>query len=184
MKNEINKTEKYFSDPEIWEIKEISSNDIPFSESVVDACRANRCGMYGKTWTCPPGVGELSVLEKKIKNYRRAVVFSCKYDLEDSFDFEGMTDGQKKAKKTLTEILKSLANDKVPYMALGCEGCNLCEKCTYPDAPCRHPSLAVPSVEACGINVVELSKNIGMKYNNGANTVTYFCIVLFDPSET
>ena len=33
--------------------------------------------------------------------------------------------------------------------------------------------------EACGINVVELSRNIGVNYNNGPNTVTYFCIILF-----
>ncbi len=65
--------------------------------------------------------------------------------------------------------------------ALGCEGCNLCPICTYPDAPCRHPDRAIPSVEACGIHVVEFSRNIGLKYNNGPNTVTYFCIVLLDP---
>lgn len=170
---------KYFSSSEIWELKEISPEIIPFSESVVDACRANRCGMYGKTWTCPPGVGELRELEKKIKSYRKAVVFSCKYDLEDSFDYEGMMEGHKKAKKVLNGVLSSLKADGIPYMALGCEGCGLCEKCTYPDAPCRHPDLAIPSVEACGINVVELSRSIGIKYNNGANTVTYFCIVLF-----
>ncbi len=172
--------EKYFSQSEIWQLKEISSAEIPFSESVVEACRANRCGMYGKTWTCPPGVGELSELERKIKSYRRAVVYSCKFELEDSFDYEGMMAGGKSVSILLRKILTELRADGVPHMALGCEGCGLCEKCTYPDAPCRHPELAIPSVEACGINVVELSRNIDIKYNNGPNTVTYFCIVLFD----
>jgi len=67
--------QQYFSGLDICQVKEISSEDIPFSESVVEACCANRCGLYGKKWTCPPSVGELSSLEKKIKNYRRAVVF-------------------------------------------------------------------------------------------------------------
>ncbi len=179
----MNYIEKYFSCSDIWQTKVIYSSEIPFAESVVEACRANRCGMYGKKWTCPPGVGELSDLEKKIKSYRHAVVFSCKYDLEDSFDYKGMIEGNKKADAVLDDILKKLRADGVPFFALGCEVCNLCEKCTYPDAPCRYPDKAIPSVEACGINVVELSKNIGIKYNNGANTVTYFCIVLFDPME-
>ncbi len=170
---------KYFDNPKIWEIKEITPDMIPFSEAVVEMCRANACGRYGTYWTCPPGVGELSELERKIKSYNKAVVFSQKFDLEDSFDFEGMMDGQKKAKAVLNSICEKLRCDNVEYLALGCEGCDICEKCTYPESECRFPERAVVSVEACGINVVKLSCDIGIKYNNGENTVTYFCIILF-----
>lgn len=170
---------RYFGSPEIYEIKEIAASELTFSEDVVAMCKANRCGRYGKSWTCPPGVGELSELEKKIKSYNKAVVFTCKYDLEDSFDFEGMMEGQKKAKSVLYSIMEELKRDSVDYLALGCEGCDLCEKCTYPDAPCRFPEKAIVSVEACGINVVKLAKDIGVRYNNGPDTVTYFCVVLF-----
>ena len=76
-------------------------------------------------------------------------------------------------------MLEKLDAAGISYMALGCEGCDLCEECTYPTEPCRFPKKAVPSVEACGINVVELSHSIGINYNNGADTVTYFCIILW-----
>ena len=89
-----------------------------------------------------------------------------------------MVFGAKTTENILIDILKELKTDNIKYIALGCEGCTLCKKCTYPNAPCRHPDIATPSVEACGINVVELSRKIGIKYNNGANTVTYFCIIL------
>lgn len=171
--------EKYLNNPEISQYKLIDSSDIPFSQAVVDMCKANRCGKYGTCWTCPPGVGALEELERKIKSYKTACVFTCKYDLEDSFDFEGMVEGQKSAKIVLRSIIDNLNADGEKFMALGCEGCGLCEKCTYPDAPCRFPEKAVPSVEACGINVVELAKKSGINYNNGANTVTYFCVILF-----
>ncbi|MBQ9945549.1 MAG: DUF2284 domain-containing protein [Clostridia bacterium] len=171
--------EKYLTDEEIFQYKVISPELIPFSEAVVDMCKANRCGKYGTVWTCPPGVGELSFLERKIKGFERACVFTCRYSLQDSFDFEGMINGQKNAKRVLMQITDALRRDNVKFMALGCEGCDLCEKCTYPDAPCRFPEKAVPSVEACGINVVELAGKIGIGYNNGANTVTYFCIILW-----
>ncbi len=171
--------EKYLENPEIFQYRLISSAEIPFSRAVVDMCKANRCGKYGTCWTCPPGVGELSQLESKIKSYKSACIFTCKYDLEDSFDFEGMLEGQKRAKLVLQSITDTLCNDGEKFMALGCEGCGLCKKCTYPDAPCRFPEKAVPSVEACGINVVELAKKAGINYSNGANTVTYFCIILW-----
>ncbi len=170
--------ESYFQHPEITEYRVMDVAEIPFSKAVLDACRANRCGCYGTRWTCPPGTAGV---EEKIRRYRTAVVFSRKHDLEDSFDFEGMTEGMGRARDLLAEIRASLNCDGVPHMALGCEGCTLCPTCTYPDAPCRYPDKATPSVEACGIHVVELSRQVDMKYNNGPNTVTYFCIVLFDP---
>ncbi len=171
---------EYFKNKPIHEYRIIDSQVIPFSQSVVDACKANRCGKYGTCWTCPPGVGDFRDLECKIKSYKTAAVFTQKFDLEDSFDFEGMIEGAKTAAKTLLSIKEELDRDGIEYMALGCEGCGLCEKCTYPDSPCRFPEKATPSVEACGINVVELSRIIDVKYNNGPNTVTYFCVILFD----
>ena len=170
---------KYLDLPEIFESKVIPAAKIPFAQSVADACRSNQCGKYGTCWTCPPGVGEYQELEKKIKTYENAAVFTCKYALEDSFDFEGMMDGQKATMQILYGIMEKLRADGEAFWALGCGGCSICKKCTYPDAPCRFPEKAVISVEACGINVVSLAKNTGIHYYNGSNTVTYFCIVLF-----
>ena len=79
----------------------------------------------------------------------------------------------------ILEFDVSSATVELAAQALGCEGCDICEKCTYPDAPCRFPEKAIPSIEACGISVVELSKLIGLNYNNGPCTVTYFCMILF-----
>ena len=167
---------------DVFQHKVINPQNIPFSQSVADACRANACGKYGTCWTCPPGVGEYLALEKKIKTYDHAFVFTCKYDLEDCFDFEGMMDGQQKTMAVLHSIADSLHDENQDFMLLGCAGCTLCKKCTYPDAPCRFPEKAVVSVEACGIDVVKLASQLQLNYNNGANTVTYFCVVLLKES--
>ena len=170
--------EKYILHKNVFQYNTIDATEIPFSQSVVDACRANACGRYATSWTCPPGVGDIKELESKIKSYKKALVFSCKYDLEDSFDFEGMMEGAKTTQELLFEILDDMKADGVDYMALGCEGCILCKECTYPDAPCRFPDKATPSIEACGISVVELSKKLNINYHNGPNTVTFFCTIL------
>ena len=60
-------------------------------------------------------------------------------------------------------------------------GCRICEVCAKKTGePCRHPELAMPSLEAYGVNVSKLATAAGMKYINGQNTVTYFSGVLFD----
>lgn len=107
------------------------------------------------------------------------LLFSCKYDLEDSFDFEGMTAGLHAFKKTVDAFdaeLKPLLSD---YHLLFNEGCGRCETCTYPSAPCRFPSKLHPSLEGYGFVVSELAQNAGIRYINGADTVTYFGALLF-----
>ena len=57
--------------------------------------------------------------------------------------------------------------------------CPVCEKCTYPDAPCRFPDKARSAMEALGIDVVALAADRGITYDHGAGTVTYFSIVFY-----
>ena len=175
----MNIIREHLSHSDIFEHRIIPTEQIPFAQSVADACRSNQCGKYGTCWTCPPAVGEYTKWQQKIQQFDNAAVFTCKHPLEDCFDFEGMMLAQQKTMALLHSITADLRTNNVQHLALGCEGCTLCEKCTYPDAPCRHPQAAIVSVEACGIDVVTLSRNIGIRYNNGANTVTYFCMILF-----
>lgn len=171
--------EAYLTAPEICEYALLPTGEIPFSPMVSELCKENRCGRYGTCWTCPPGVGTREEWQERVRRYETACVFTCKYDLEDSFDLDGMMEGQATTKRVLHGILDRLAADGETVLALGCEGCSLCETCSYPDAPCRFPDKAVPSVEACGIYVVELAKKAGVRYHNGPDTVTYFCMILF-----
>ena len=171
---------EYLAELPVHEYAVIDTSRVPFSDEVEKMCKANRCGRYGTCWTCPPGVGTLDMWREKLNKYPKTLVYTCKYDLEDSFDFETMAEGAKATQKVLRTLTAKLREDGVKFTALGCEGCGLCEKCTYPDAPCRHPELAIPSVEACGISVVQLAADTGLRYNNGKDTVTYFNLIAFE----
>ena len=173
------KIERFLDRPDVFEYKVIDTGVIPFSPAVREACARNACGRYGKSWMCPPGVGEMEEWERRIRSFPLAAVFTCKYDLEDSFDFEGMQEGQRQAKRVFTSVADALYRSGERCLALGSGGCDLCASCAYP-APCRFPDRATPSVEACGVNVMQLAREIGVRYNNGANTVTYFCLIVFE----
>ena len=98
--------------------------------------------MYGKCWTCPPGVGLWEELREHYHSYAHAFVFTTVHPLEDSYDIEGMTKGRKQHTDAERAIEKLLVAEAEPFAICGAEGCSLCEKCTYPNAPCRHPELA------------------------------------------
>lgn len=159
----------------------VNPEKIPFSGEVRAACEANLCGRYGKCWTCPPGAGDWQALREEYRGYPKALIFSTCHPLEDSFDLEGMDEGRV-AHDLLDKAVLAFAKERLPgrFVLLGAGSCSRCPTCTYPDAPCRHPESARRSMEACGIDVVSLCRNLGLHYMNGENTVTYFSVLFYE----
>lgn len=141
-------------------------------------CEGNTCRNYASSWACPPAIGTLEECMERVSQYDTMLLFSCKYELEDSFDFEGMTAGMKDFKHKTDAFHAQLNCIFTDFLLLSNEGCGRCKTCTYPDAPCRFPHLLHHSLEGYGFIVNELAKEAGIKYNNGANTVTYFGALL------
>ena len=162
----------------VHELEIIDSQNVPFRDYVVESCAMNYCGRYGKTWQCPPGVGSLDELKQKCLTYKKAVVFTTVHSIEDSFDIEGMDAGRVVHESITDNVI--LLFDTQNIRVLSAEGCNLCETCTYPTAPCRFPDKARSSVEANGISVVEPAKDCGINDKNGNNTVTYFSMIFYN----
>ncbi len=151
---------------------------VRFDAAFRDACAQNRCGYYGKCWTCPPDVGAIDALMARAQQYTRVLVFQTVGQLEDSFDIEGMA-AAATAHNAVTLAFAGTLGD-LPGLLLGAGSCRVCERCTKPDGlPCRHPDRAIPSLESYGIAVSELAAACGLKYINGADTVTFFGALLF-----
>lgn len=161
----------------------VDTGKINFSQEVRKMCEANTCRRYGKTWACPPGVGTLEECRQRIQQYEKMLVFTGKYDLEDSFDFEGMMESARHFSAACRAFDAAMKPHIGNYLVFSNEGCDLCEKCTYPDAPCRFPERAHGSLEGNGIFVNELAKLAQVKYNNGPNTVTYFGALVCDAKD-
>jgi predicted metal-binding protein len=153
----------------------IPASAIEFSDKVREACETNACGNYNRCWTCPPACGSVGKHKEKITSYPFAFVFSTKFALEDSFDYEGMTKAKAFHDKLTSGLHEKFGKTNPVY---GAGGCTLCGVCAYPD-PCVYPGKTFASVEAAGINVTALSLSAGLRYNNGENTVTYFSMILF-----
>ena len=156
-------------------------DQIIYSESFRDICRANQCGCYGKCWVCPPEIGDIQDLIAQAKTYPRGLLYQTIGTLEDSFDVEGMFAAganhahvSSRLQKVLPQLLQK------PFLHLGCGGCHLCETCgKRTGEPCRHPESALPAMEGYGIDVYNTTRTTTLNYINGTNTVTYFGLVLF-----
>ena len=154
---------------------------IEFEPAFRKLCESNACGMYGRSWMCPPHVGPVDELIANARRYRRALVYQTVDTLEDSYDFEGMMAAGQRMNELAQKVRSSLTDlfgAKALYLGAG--GCRMCPVCAKrEDKPCRFPDKALASLEAYGVNVSRLAELAGMKYINGQDTVTYFGAVLF-----
>ncbi len=161
----------------------VTVSDIRFSEDFRAACEQNYCGHYGKNWVCPPAVGPIVELIAQVKRYTTGVVVQTIYQLEDSFDIDGMNEAKKihdTMYRTVHQYILDHNSTQEDILPLNAGECNLCPSCTYPEGlPCKFPDKAVSSLEAYGIDVNELVTSCGLKYNNGLHTVSYTGMFLF-----
>lgn len=158
----------------------ILAEDIPYDASLIELCKSNGCGNYGKNYTCPPHIGETDALIQKAKKYKKAVVFQKIYSIEDSFDIEGMDTARTDFRRATQRVHDLCMKECGDFLTLGAGPCNLCPVCGVVEgAECRFPERAVASLESYGIFVSVLAQKCGMKYINGVNTVTYFGAVLY-----
>lgn len=158
----------------------VRQEDVIYEASFRDMCRQNSCGVYGKCHMCPPDVGPIDELIAAAKRYSAGVMYQNVYPLEDSFDIEGMQEA-KKLHNACAQRIHPLAKGELHLAAGGCGVCARCSK--LDDEPCRFPERAIPSLEAYGVDVYRTSKNAGLAYVNGPNTVTYFGMVLIQEDE-
>lgn len=163
-----------FTNCGIFDVKEMK-----FMTEVRDMCRANLCGLYGKCWTCPPAIDELEEIAAKAREYKWGILLQTTAYMEDEFDGETMMEAQNAQKERFVRYYKQLRENQIEHLAMSSGGCNKCKKCTYPDAPCRYPEFAVPSMEAYGLLVTDVCNSANIPYYYGKNTITFSSCVLF-----
>ena len=143
-------------------------------------CEGNACGKFGRCYMCPPDIGPVEELMAQLALYPHAVLYQSIGTIEDSFDFEGMTEVSNRH-ANLSQRIREATPAGQRVLHLTCGGCHVCKRCAKLDnEPCRFPDRALASVESYGVDVYNTTKDTELKYINGVNTVTYFGLLLFE----
>lgn len=155
---------------------------IIFTKAVRTICEGNDCGMYGRRWVCPPVIGSIDECIERVKQYRHAFMFSTVTEVADSFDLDGCVK-QRGEHEAITYEVAELFREKTDNPYILSTGCIPCETCTYPNAPCRYPQRAFPTIESHGILIMQMAEKQGINYDCGQNIVTYFSLILYNLEE-
>lgn len=162
----------------ILEYAFLKTEQISFLQRVREVCRAE-CPRYGTSWSCPPATGSVEECAKKCRSYGDCFVFSTIAEVADTEDLRLTLPTRMEHVETARHVVQIFRDRFDSVMALSTESCEICEVCTYPDAPCRYPDKMFPCVESYGILVTELAEKGGMTYRNGAGMITWFSVVFY-----
>ena len=152
---------------------ELNVKALVFMPEVRDMCSVDRCRQYGRNWRCPPGCGSIEDAAARASQYSYGVLVQTIGKMEDDFDYETIQETSERHKANFAALVKKLKARYGDILPMGVGTCNLCESCTYPDAPCRFPEESISSMEAYGLWVSKVCELSGVPYNNGKQTITY-----------
>ncbi len=151
---------------------------LEFLPEVRAMCSADRCKSYGRSWSCPPAVGELDIITNRAKKYTGGIIVQTTGTMEDEFDLEAIKNVQVEHKAKFETLVRQVKRLTPSCMPMASGTCTRCKKCTYPDRPCRYPGKVYPSMEAYGLLVRDIREKNGLKYYYGKNTITYTACIL------
>jgi predicted metal-binding protein len=158
----------------------VDPQTIDFTERVRYICKTE-CPMYGKTWACPPGVGEVAQCKAKCLGYTGCLMVGTITEAEDITDMEA-TLKTRPAHEQLTNQIRDMFREQgvEPYI-LSTEACSVCERCAILDGePCRKPERMHPCVESHGINLIPTLEENGLEFQFGGDVITWYSLLFFN----
>lgn len=168
--------ENFITQYPIYQYHFFMPEEITFTERVRIICK-QECDRYGATWACPPAVGSVEECKNRCLSYSEGFFFSSVAEVSDIMDLKELLETRKYHETVVTELEEFLNQQGIDCYALSTESCDICEKCTYPDASCRFPDQMHPCVESHGIVVTELAEKFEMDYSIGMNQILWFGII-------
>ena len=152
---------------------ELNTSALVFMPEVRDMCGPKYCRQFGKNWCCPPACGTLEESSERAAQYSYGIIVQTIGQMDDDFDYEGIMAASEKHTKNFYKFAEMLKERYSDVLLMGAGTCEICETCTYPDAPCRYPDKAISSMEAYGLWVSKVCELSGIAYNNGKQTMTF-----------
>jgi predicted metal-binding protein len=140
----------------VHEAKVIPVRNVVTAEWVRLKCQFG-CGGFGKRLCCPPHTPTPEQMKRVLAGYKTALIYSY---IPSSYARKRL-----RMQRLVAELERAAFLDGY-YKAFGLTAgpCRFCKECNVPGR-CKHPYLARPSMESCGIDVYATARSSGIELN-------------------
>ncbi len=157
----------------------IDPRSLEFSERIRWICR-NDCQMYGKSWACPPAVGEVAACQKHCLSFDKCLLIGTITEVNDIANIRETLSTRGPHEAITAQVAEMMESQGVAPYILSTEACAICERCAILDGePCRFPEKMHPCVESQGINLIPTLEALGLPFLYGENVVTWYSLLFF-----
>ncbi len=158
----------------------IDPKSLEFSHRIRWICE-HECPMYGKSWACPPGTGEVDACAQRCRSYQSCLVVGTITETEDIANMEEALKTRPEHEAITNRVRQMLREQGVEPYILSTEACAVCERCAILDGePCRIPERMHPCVESHGINLIPTLEENGLDFLYGDNVITWYSLLFFN----
>ena len=158
----------------------VDPKSLEFSGRIRHICRSE-CPMYGKSWACPPAVGEVSECERKCLSYSRCLMIGTITECDDAADIQKTLATRAPHEKLTNKVGSILKEMGIKPYILSTEACDECARCAFLDGlPCRLPGRMHPCVESHGINLVPTLEQNGLDFIYSDSAITWYSLLFFN----
>ena len=158
------------------------TEELEFAQRIRMICEVE-CPRFGKTWACPPAVGTVAECKARCLTYPKGLLITSLAEVSSISHMEECLATRPAHEEMTHQVIELLKAQGAEVYGLSTESCALCDKCTYPTAPCRHKDKMLPCLESHGIVATALADKYGIEYLYGPNVVTWFSILLYREAE-
>ena len=153
------------------------TEDLVFTPRVRTVCQLE-CRRYGTSWACPPGVGTVEACKARCLSYPEGLLIVTMTEVEDIADIDETLATRGPHEEITRQVHRMMRDQGAEVYVLSTESCAICQRCTYPEAPCRHPEQMYPCVESHGIVVTDIAERYGIDFLSG-NAVVWFSLLFY-----
>lgn len=146
-------------------------------EDVRAMCAADKCGAYGKNWTCPPAIGTIEECQREMRSYQKGILLQSVGHMRKAIDSQCYRETERRHRENFSAFAERIRREYPDALCLGAGGCRICGSCAYPEE-CRFPEKAISSMEGYGLFVTQVCRDAGVPYYHGEKTITYTACIL------
>lgn len=172
------KLEAQLSELPLYQYAFIKTEDLVFSDRIRWICE-HECPMYNTTWACPPAVGSVEECRARCMAFEDGLLIATITEVSDIANINETLATRAPHEEITRQVLALVKEQVQEAMVLSTEACAVCEKCAWPDAPCRFREKMFPCVESHGIVVTDLAEKVGIDFYAEGNLVTWFSLILY-----
>ena len=159
----------------------IDTEKIVFDASFRPYCAENLCGQYGANYSCPPDCGTPEQMKQKVLAYKKALVVSTEWEIEDFSQTEKLKEAKALHNAAMLRVIKKMKAEGHNGIMIGASGCSLCKPCKLSSGePCAFPDMMYSCMSAYCIFVKKLAEDAGMNYDYKDKILPFFGMYVFD----